>query len=179
MTDPTPSVTPIAFEVEARTRVKWPSQGLGDTRSCGLHVISPPHTAFLQPPHRWAPTTPNPTPWTSLYRIEYPHETPSQNTPQRPQATWPLLKITWASCDDCVTMCHHISRPLSQQPWDLRVPTLFPLNLFLSYRMLMLLNCSAVPTRVPGLDPDLEAHCMHPCTLFTSLSPSPPCRQPP
>ena len=33
----------------------------------------------------------------------------------------------------------------------------------------MLLNCSAVSAHVPGLDPNLEADCMHPCTLFASL----------
>src|SRR5882724_4166605 len=138
MTDLTPRVTSIAFEVEARAKVRWTSQGLGDTRSCGLHVISPPHTAFLRPPHRSALTTPDPTPWTSLYRIEYSHENPSQNAPQRPQATWPLIKIMWASCDDRITMRHRVSRSLSQWPWDLRVPTLFFFNLFLSYGVLML-----------------------------------------
>src|SRR5882724_11685641 len=101
-------------------------------------MISPPHTAFLRPPHWPDPTTPDPTPWTSLYRIEYPHENPSQNAPQWPWATWLLLKITWASHDDHVTMHHHIGRSLSQQPWDLRVPTLFFFNLFLSYGVLML-----------------------------------------
>src|SRR5882724_5384436 len=138
MTDPTPRVTPITFKVEARARVGWPSQGPRDTRSRGLHMISPPHTAFLQPPHQSAPTTPDPTPWTSLYCIEYPQETPSHNAPQQPWATWPLLKTTWASRDDHITRCHRISRLLSQWPWDLRVPTLFSFNLFLSYGVLML-----------------------------------------
>src|SRR5882724_6902397 len=158
MTDPTPSVTPIAFEVEARTRVKWPSQGLGDTRSCGLHVISPLHTTFLPPPHRSALTTPDPTPWTSLYRIEYSHENPSRNTPQWPRATWPLLKITWASRDDHITMCHLTSRSLSRWPWDLRVPTLFFFDLFLSYGVagmhicqLAHLECTYILSLLAGL----------------------------
>src|SRR5882724_12042877 len=83
----------------------------------------------------------------------------------------------WSSCDDHTTMCHLIGRPSSQQTWDLRVPTLFSSNLFLSYCVLMLLICSTVSAGIPGLDPNLEANCFHPCTLFTSLSPPPPCRQ--
>ena len=97
-------------------------------------------TSYCLPmtPHWLALTTPDPTPWTSLYGIEYPHETPSWNAPQWPQATWPLLKIMWASRDDHVTTCHCIGRSLIQRPWDLRVPTLFFFDLFLSYGVLML-----------------------------------------
>src|SRR5882724_6983308 len=99
--------------------------GLRDVRSHGLHVIIPPHRTLLQHPHWLTPTTPNPAPWTPLGRIECPHEIPSQNTPQWPWATWLLPEITWASCDDCITMRHLVGRPLSRRPWDLRVPTLF------------------------------------------------------
>src|SRR5882724_1993116 len=100
MTDPTLRVTPIAFKVKARARVGWPSQDCEDTRSCGLHVISPLHSALLQPPHWSAPTTPDPTPWTSLHCIEYPHDIPHQNTSQHPWETWPPPEIMWASHDD-------------------------------------------------------------------------------
>src|SRR5882724_11388023 len=51
--------------------------------------------------------------------------------------------ITWMGRDDCATMRHlrHlVSRPLSQWTWDLRVPTLFSFNLFLSYYMLILVQ---------------------------------------
>src|SRR5882724_4573985 len=51
-------------------------------------------------------------------------------------------KITWTARDDHATTCHPghlIGRPPSQQTWDLRVPTLFLCNLFLSYCILMLL----------------------------------------
>src|SRR5882724_3453989 len=123
MTDLTYRLSPIAFQVKARMRVEQPSQGLGDVRSRGLHVIIPPHRTLLRLPHWSALTTPNPTPWTSLHRIEYPHDIPSQNAPQWPWATRLLPEIMWASCDDHVTMCHLVGRPLSQQPWDLRVPT--------------------------------------------------------
>jgi len=51
MTDLTPRVVPIAFQVEARARVGWLSQGLGDMRSHGLHVTSPPLTVVRHPPH--------------------------------------------------------------------------------------------------------------------------------
>ena len=56
--------------------------------------------------------------------------------------TWIPPEITWPACDNHTTMrhsCHLISRPPSRRTWDLRVPTLFPFNLFLSYCMLMLL----------------------------------------
>src|SRR5882724_4249268 len=94
-------------------------------RSCGLHVIIPPHRTLLRPPHWLAPTTPDPAPWTPLCRVECPHEIPSQNTPQRPWVTWLPPKITWASCDDHIIMHHLIGKPLSWKTWDLRVPTLF------------------------------------------------------
>src|SRR5882724_4810316 len=123
MTNPTHRLSPITFQVKARMRVKWPSQGLGDMRSHGLHVIIPPHKTLLQPPHWSAPTTPDPAPCTPLGPVECPHELPSQNAPQRPWPTWPLPEITWASCDNHVTTCHLVSGPLSQQPCDLRVPT--------------------------------------------------------
>src|SRR5882724_9585747 len=86
----------------------------------------------------------------------------------------------WASHDDWAIMCHPchlVSWSLSWWTWDLRVPTLFSFNLFLYYCMLILSNCSAVPTCIPVLDPDSEANCMHPCALFASPSPSPPCGQ--
>jgi len=41
-------------------------------------------------------------------------------------------------------------------------------DLFLSYCALMLSDCSTVAARVPVLDPDSEAVCMHSCALFTS-----------
>src|SRR5882724_11380057 len=50
--------------------------------------------------------------------------------------------ITWPSCDDHATtchLCHLIGRPPSWQTWDLRVPTLFSSNLFLSYCIPILL----------------------------------------
>src|SRR5882724_2608005 len=88
--------------------------------------------------------------------------------------------IMWMARDNHTTM-HHLYHlvgwTLSQWTWDLRVPTLFSFNL--SYCMLTLFNCSAVPACVPVLNPDSEADCMHPCALFTSPSPSPPCRLPP
>src|SRR5882724_5370702 len=105
--------------------VEWPSQGLGDARSHGLHVIIPPHRTLLRPPHWLALTTPDPDPWTPLGHVEFPHEIPSWNTPQRPWVTWPPPEITWASRDDCIIMCHLVGKPLSWQIWDLRVPTLF------------------------------------------------------
>jgi len=52
---------------------------------------------------------------------------------------WPS-KITWPSHDNHATMhhpCHLVSRPLSWWTWDLRVPTLFIFNLFLSYCVLI------------------------------------------
>src|SRR5882724_6676676 len=107
MTDLTHRLSPITFQVKARTRVEWPSQDLRDVRSCGLHMIIPPHRTLLQPPHWSAPTTPDPTLWTSLGCIECPHEIPSWNTPQRPWATWPPPEITWASCDNPTTT-HHL-----------------------------------------------------------------------
>src|SRR5882724_11635582 len=91
-------------------------------------------------------------------------------------------EVTWPSHDDHATMCHPchlISRPVSQWTWDLRVPTLFIFTLFLSNCMLILLCLLHSGLHVPVLIPDLEADCMHPCTLFTTLSPSPPCGQPP
>src|SRR5882724_6982008 len=48
----------------------------------------------------------------------------------------------WSSHDNHATThhpCHLIGWPPSWQPWDLRVPTLFSCDLFLSYCMLMLL----------------------------------------
>src|SRR5882724_8813054 len=50
--------------------------------------------------------------------------------------------ITWPSCDDRTTTRHPrhlVGRSPSWWTWALRVPTLVPLNLFLSYCMLMLL----------------------------------------
>src|SRR5882724_3176243 len=92
MTNLTHRFSPIAFKVKARMRVEQPSQGLGDVRSCGLHMIIPPHKTLLRPPHLSAPTTPDPAPWTPLCRIECPHEIPSWNTPQWPWVTWPPLR---------------------------------------------------------------------------------------
>src|SRR5882724_1996592 len=106
MTDLTHRLSTITFQVKARTRVEWPSQGLGDARSCGLHMIIPPHRNLLQPPHWSALTTPDLAPSTSLSRIECPHEIPSWNTSQWPWATWPLPEITSASCDNRTTMRH-------------------------------------------------------------------------
>src|SRR5882724_9859938 len=125
MTDLTYRLSPIAFPVKARTRVKWPSQGLGDMRSRGLHVIIPPHRTLLQPPHWSALTTPDSAPWTPSCCIEFPCEIPSQNMPQWPWVTLPPPKITWSSHDDCIIMRHLVGKPLSWQTWDLRVPTLF------------------------------------------------------
>src|SRR5882724_2031985 len=90
------------------------------------------------------------------------------------ETEWPS-KITWSSHDNRATMCHlcHlVGRPSSRQTWDLSSPTLFSPNLFLSYGVLMLSDCSAVPTCVPVPNPDSEANCMCPGTLFTSPSPS-------
>src|SRR5882724_4224874 len=120
---------------------------------------------------------PNHAPWAPPSRIQCYSQIPSQNAPPRPWGTWPPSKITWSSCDDCATMRHLIGRPSSQQTWDLRVPTLFLSNLFLSNGILMLLNCSTVSTLIPGLDPDLEANCMCPCALFAFPSPPLPCGQ--
>src|SRR5882724_8622903 len=111
-TNPTLRFTPIAFEVQARTKVRWPSQGLGDVRPCDWHMITPLHSALLQSPHRLDPTTPDPTPWTSLHHIEGPHEIPGWNTPQWPWVTWLPPEIMWASRNDRVTTCHLVSRPL-------------------------------------------------------------------
>src|SRR5882724_4523050 len=116
MTNPIHRFAPIAFEVKARTRFRQPSQGLGDARSHGLHVIIPPHSAFLQPPHQSALTTPDSTPWTPLCRIEYPHEIPSQNTPQWPWVTWPPPRshghhMTIASLCATSLASHLASRP--------------------------------------------------------------------
>src|SRR5882724_2676753 len=99
--------------------------------------------------------------------MEWYNWNPGQKVPPWPWGTWLPSEITWSSCDDHATTCHLIGRLLSWKTWDLRVPTLFSFNLFLSYSMLMLLNCSAVSTCIPGLDPDSEADWMHPCTLFT------------
>src|SRR5882724_1593191 len=94
---------------------------------------------------------------------------PYRKHPPQPQSCNSSPKIT---CHP-----HHlIGRPSVQRTWVLRVPTLFSSNLFLSYCMLMLLNCSTVSAHIPGLDPNLEADCMHPCAFFASPSPSPPCR---
>src|SRR5882724_7535459 len=79
--------------------------------------------------------------------------------------TWLQSKITWSSCDNHPTMCHPchlVSRPSSWQTWDLRVPTLFLSNLFSSYCMLILLDCSTVFVCIPALIPDLEADYMCP-----------------
>ena len=141
-------------------------------------MIIPLHHALLQLLHWSVPTTPDHTPWSSPCHIRCYSESPSHNAPPQPWGTWSPSEITWSSCDDHTTMCHLIGRPSSQQTWDLRVPTLFSSNLFLSYCVLMLLICSTVSAGIPGLDPNLEANCMHPCILFTSLSP-PPCGQPP
>src|SRR5882724_6342712 len=51
---------------------------------------------------------------------------------------WPS-RIMWSSRDDHTTThhpCHLISRPSSWRTWDLRAPTLFSFNLFLSDCML-------------------------------------------
>src|SRR5882724_9273391 len=122
---------------------------------------------------------PNQAPWAPPSHIQCYSQIPSQNSPPWPWVTWLPSKITWSSHDDCATMHHLISRPSGQQTWDLRVPTLFLSNLFSSYGMLMLLNYSAVPVCITVLNPNLEANCMHPCALFESLSPSPPCGQAP
>src|SRR5882724_13405315 len=111
--------------------------------------------------------------------MEWYNRNPGQKVPPWPWGTWPPSEIMWSSCDDHTTTHHLIRRLLSWWTWDLRVPTLFSFNLFLSYSMLMLLNFSTVSACIPGLDSNLEANCMHPCTLFTSPSPSPPCGQPP
>src|SRR5882724_12048179 len=113
MIDPTHRLSPIAFQVKARTKVEQPSQGLRDVRSHGLHVIIPPHRTLLQPPHWSALATPDTAPWTPLSRIECPHETPSWNAPQWPWKTWLLPEITWASCDDRATM-HHLHHLVSR-----------------------------------------------------------------
>src|SRR5882724_7184991 len=50
--------------------------------------------------------------------------------------------VTWPSHDNHATMyhpCHLFGRPPSLWTWDLRVPTLFLSNLFLSHCMLILL----------------------------------------
>src|SRR5882724_3924119 len=55
---------------------------------------------------------------------------------------WIPPEITWPARDDHATThhsCHLIGRPPNQQAWDLKVSTLFPFNLFLSYCVLMLL----------------------------------------
>src|SRR5882724_6628434 len=86
----------------------------------------------------------------------------------------------WPSCDDHATMCHPhhlISRPPTWCTWVLRFPTLFIFNLFLSYCVLILLCLFHSGPMHACLIPDSEADCMHPCTLFASLSPSPPCGQ--
>src|SRR5882724_7185235 len=122
---------------------------------------------------------PNHAPWASPNRIWYYSQIPSRNAPPQPWGTWLPSEIMWSSHDNHTTMCHLVGMPYSWWTWDLRVPTLFLSNLFLSYGMLMLLNRSTVPACVPVLDPDLEADCMCPCSLFASPSPSPPCGQPP
>src|SRR5882724_2814362 len=120
---------------------------------------------------------PDHAPWASPTHIQGYSQIPSQNAPPQLWGTWPPSEIMWSSCDNHTTMCHLISSPTSWQTWDLRVPTLFLSNLFSSYGMLMLLNCSAVPTCIPVLNLNSEADCMCPCALFASLSPSPPCGQ--
>src|SRR5882724_13027129 len=107
-------------------------------RSHGLHVISPPHRILLRTPHRLAPTKPDPIPMTFLYHTGHSHETASRNSSQWSWATWPLPEITWASCDKCITTRHLIGRLLNWRPWDLRVPTAFFFDLFLSSGVLML-----------------------------------------
>jgi len=121
--------------------------------------------------------TPDHSPWASPSCIWCYSQIPSWNAPPWPWGTWPSSKIMWSSCYNHATTCHPVSRPSSWQTWDLRVTTLFLFNLFLSYCMLILSDCSAVPTHIPVLNPDLEANCMCPCVWFASLSPLPPCRQ--
>src|SRR5882724_682217 len=91
-------------------------------------LISPDHTRpgprGLSQPHLKS----QPKPW-------------SERTPTA-LGTWIPPEIMWPAHDNHTTMCHSchlVSRPPSQRTWDLRVPTLFPFNLFLSYCVLMLL----------------------------------------
>src|SRR5882724_1073393 len=89
--------------------------------------------------------------WFQSYPIESlgPHPVASQSMARTPVRTAPhnlrdvvAFQITWSSCDDHTTTCHlHplVGRSLSWWTWDLKVPTLFLFNLFLSYCMLMLL----------------------------------------
>src|SRR5882724_556027 len=74
-------------------------------------------------------------------------------------------QIMCPSHDDRATTCHPhhlIRRSPSQQTWDLRVPTLCPSNLFLSYCMLMLLQllCSGPKCAYPHSQ--LRAHLYAP-----------------
>src|SRR5882724_5445039 len=81
-----------------------------------------------------------------------------------------LSKITWSSHDDHATtchLCHLVRRPSCWQTWDLRVPTLFSFNLFLSYDMYLfsiptwrLIVCAPVP-------------CSHPCLLHPHVDSRP------
>jgi len=127
--------------------------------------------------------------WSHPTRAHRPLPLTSQATAITPVRTSPygLLDVTalqdhMPSHDNHTTMHHPcclVSRPPSWQTWNLRVPTLFSFNLFLSYCMLMLLWLLCMVLCISMLIPDSEANCMHLCALFTSLSLPPPCRQPP
>src|SRR5882724_11193818 len=107
--------------------------------SSGFTPSSPPRDpqpTLISPDH----TRPGPR---GLYQ-SHPKSQPKPWSECTPTALgmWIPPEIMWLARDDRATMCHSchlVSRPPSQQTWDLRVPTLFPFNLFLSYCMLMLL----------------------------------------
>src|SRR5882672_7799548 len=72
--------------------------------------------------------------------------------------------------------CHPhrlVGRPPRQPTWALRVPTLIPHHLFLSYCMLTpFLICSAAIARIPAAIPDLDSVV---CTLVSCVHPCPRC----
>jgi len=85
-----------------------------------------------------------------------------------------LSKITWSSRDNHATTRHPRCSSAGQLAGSLGTWGSNPLsfNLFLSYCMLILHNCSAVLICIPVLIPDSETNCMHPCTQFASPVPS-------
>jgi len=122
--DPFPELSPTWVPPPCCTQV-YSNPTLPCSTGCpnqSWPCMTMPHGPPLLYPRLW------PEPW-------------SECTPMA-QGIWAPSKVTWPSHDDYTTMCHPghlISRPPSQQSWDLRVPTLIPFDLFLSYYMLMLL----------------------------------------
>jgi len=124
-------LTPIPFKAKSRTMVKWPSHCLRDMEASKFRWPTCDQPTSLYPPMTPMLVSPNHTRPFSMGLSQshqvFTAKAQSEHTPTAlgdMAAFWDHVVITWQSC-------HHM--PPHWQTWDLRVPTLFSFNLFLSY----------------------------------------------